>query len=290
MGGFMNKLSRAVFAPVVLFCLVLSFGGCGKGNLFSWAHNSGSGTTTASLSSDAYTALQNKDYSKALSYYTKILANDPNNSEAIYGYSVANLGEQGLDIATLITNLVNQSQSNSSSSKLAPAVASLGSAALATNLLPSTIIAHAAAIKAAIDRILDPSKLPKITKGLADGKIKPDDADVNINIAFCLVLRSALRLNDIVVFDTDYNATIKAGVSTAELNAAALDSAKDIASAYYHIKIVADKISAADPSKKSTLSDLNANVKQLFDQFKVEVKKNPYNIDLSGVVLGTDYL
>lgn len=273
---------------VMLGIVLLASYGCGKNNIFSSAHNSGSSSSSAAMSSDAYAALQNKDYTKAAEYYNKVLAGDPNNSQAIYGFAVATLGEQGLDIATLITNLVkNQS---SAPAKLAPSLASLVLASPGTNILPSAIIAKAMTIKTAIDRILDASKLPKIAKGQADGTIKPDDADVNINIAFCLVLRAALRLNDIIEFDTDYNATIKPGVTQSQLNAVALDSAKDISSAYYHIKIVADKISKSDPSNKTNLTDLNTNVKQMFDKLKAAVAANPYNIDLSSITFGNDYL
>jgi len=289
----MNKLSRPAFAPVALFCLLLSFSGCGKGNLFSWAHNAGSGTSNASLTSDANTALQNKDYSKALSYYTKLLENNPNNSEAIYGYAVAKLGEQGLDIASLINNLINQSSNqNPAQSRLVSALGTLSSSSSSDNLLPSQIILHATSIMAAIDNILSPSKLPKIVKGTADGVIKQDDMDVNINIAFCLVLRSALRLNTYVTFDTNNGATVNAAgkaLSHQQLQDLAVASAQDIASAYYYMQIVITKINSSDSSNKtSNLSDIKSNVNSIFTNFANALK--PYNIDISGVHIGQNYL
>lgn len=250
------------FALCLLIVFALS--GCSRSNIFGWAHSSGSVKTATALSSDAYTALQNKDYAKAIDYYTQILNSDPGNSEAIYGYAVAQLGSAGIDIASLITNMI-QNQSPSVS-HLAPAMASLVSAAPGTNLLPSTILANKVAILAALNKILDPTKLPKIAAGTADGKIKPDDADVNVNLAFCYMLRAALRLTDYVTFNTDYSVSSVTG--GADAKSPAIESIKDIIRAYHRVQIVVGKL---EPGKKTSLTDLAGDINTLLGKFKTQL-------------------
>lgn len=269
----------AVFAAC--FAAILLASGCGKGNIFSWAHKPGSVTTTESLSSDAYSALLNKDYAKAMEYYAKILQADPNNSEAIYGYSVANLANSGIDIASLISNMV--SENAAAPTRLSPAISSLVFAAPGSNLLPATIISNRVSIHIAVNEVLATNLLPKIVQGRADGKIKPDSADVNINVAFCLVLRAALRLNDLVEFDTDYNATIKPGVSQAALSDAARASLMDIASAYQRIKLIAAKF-----NKKTSMSDLNDDISKLFNDLKTDLAAQ--GVSVSDISINSDYL
>src|SRR3989339_1366640 len=104
---FMRRKVLVVFFPLI----ALLFAGCGKTNIFSWAHQSGGDTSTTALQSDALTALQDKDYAKALDYFLKILEQDPNNSEAIYGYSAAKLADAGLDLGDLIASLIKQQSS-----------------------------------------------------------------------------------------------------------------------------------------------------------------------------------
>jgi hypothetical protein len=262
----MKTSGRSVLVSFAAFCLalVLSFSGCSRSNIFGWAHSAGSVKTTTALSADAYTALQNKDYAKAIDYFTQILASEPGNSEAIYGYAVAQLGSAGIDIASLITNMITNQ--NPAVSHLSPAIASLVSAAPGTNLLPSTILANKPAIMAALDKILDPTKLPKIANGTADGKIKPDDADVNVNLAFCYLLRAALRLTDYVQFNTDYSVDSITNVSAAKNPA--IESCKDIIRAYHRVQVVVGKL---EPGKKTSLTDLSGDINTLLGKFKTQL-------------------
>lgn len=272
-----------IAAAALCFFLVASISGCGKNNIFSWAHKPGSVATTESLASDGYTALSNKDYVKAMEYFAKILQAEPNNSEAIYYYSVASLANSGIDIASLVSNMITESAA--APSRLAPAISSLVFAAPSSNLLPDTIINNRVKINTAINEVLASGLLPKIVKGLADGKIKPDSADVNVNVAFCLVLRAALRLNDLVDFSSDYKATIKPGVSQAALEDTARASLKDIASAYQRVKLIAAKF-----NKRTTLSDLNDDISKLFNDLKTDLGNQTPPIDASDISINGDYL
>ncbi|MFH1369544.1 MAG: hypothetical protein ABII64_10530 [Elusimicrobiota bacterium] len=276
----MNSRFTRLLVATACFGMLILITGCGRNNIFSWAHSSGSVTTIDSLSSDAYTALVNKDYVKAMEYYAKILQTDPNNSEAIYGYSVATLANSGLDIASLISNMI--SETPSAPSRLAPAISSLVYASPGNNLLPDTIINNRANINAAINVVLASNLLPKIVKGLADGKIKYDSADVNINIAFCLMLRSALRLNSLVEFGTDYDVGTIPSVDAA-FKSAARESMKDIASAYLRIQVILAKM-----KNNTTISNINDDFTTLFNNFKTALAEN--GVDVTDISLGTDYL
>lgn len=176
--------------------------GCGKDNIFSFAHSAGSSSGTNALSSDAAQALQNKNYTQALQYYSQILKNTPNNSQAIYGYCAAELANSGMDIATLVSNLVTQQNSsngnnnnsnNSSFNRLVSALAYAahvsGSSSASSPLIPQSILNNHAAIEKAVDDVLSSGHLLKIIQGKGDGTIAPDNVDVNVNIAFCLVLK-----------------------------------------------------------------------------------------------------
>ncbi|MCL2144986.1 MAG: hypothetical protein FWH43_05815 [Endomicrobia bacterium] len=80
-------MNKSIFAAVVLcFCFLLA--SCSNGNLFSWAHKSGSGDY-ASLMSDGDAAMKSKDFSKAAKYYKQAIGKKPNDTDAIYGYSSA---------------------------------------------------------------------------------------------------------------------------------------------------------------------------------------------------------
>ncbi|HBU69830.1 MAG TPA: hypothetical protein DEE98_05540 [Elusimicrobia bacterium] len=253
----MRRKVLVVFFPLI----ALLFAGCGKTNIFSWAHQSGGDTSTTALQSDALTALQDKDYAKALDYFLKILEQDPNNSEAIYGYSAAKLADAGLDLGDLIASLIKQQ--SSAPARLAPALESAASASLASNLLPSTIIANLTKIKIAIDAVIP--RLSRISRGSADGKINADNPDVNLNLAFCYVLRAAIKVQEsgAISFDTDYKVT----VNTAD-TALANDVAKDIAIAYHRMLLVAENLNL---TSGSAISGIKSDVNSLFDDLKSKI-------------------
>jgi tetratricopeptide (TPR) repeat protein len=261
----MRKMPGASLAASA--ALLLTFAGCGQNNLFSFAHKAGGDSSTAALTSDANTALQNKDYTKALDYYTKILAADPSNSAAIYGFSAATLANSGLDIATLVSNLIKQQAG--APDHLAPAISfAAHSSSDQTNILPQQIIDNLPQIRAAIDRIMADGKLPSIVKGKADGTIDPDNPDVNINLAFCLILRAALKVqaSGAVTFDKNYNVVIS-GNDAVTYKSVAIDAGKDVISAYQRLLVVYKKLNLGNDA---TLAKIKDDVQSLYNDLKTK--------------------
>ena len=90
---------------IILCCTLLA--GCGNGNVFSWAHNPGSGDF-ASLKSDGDAAMKNNDYSKAAEYYKAALEKNPNDADTALGYATAKffeaVGSQYGDIINMFLN------------------------------------------------------------------------------------------------------------------------------------------------------------------------------------------
>ncbi|MBN1824425.1 MAG: hypothetical protein JW803_08910 [Endomicrobiales bacterium] len=272
-------------AVFLLFgCLVIGVSGCGKDNIFGWAHQSGENSDQRALSSDAYVALQDKDFAKALEYYSKILESDPANAEAIYGYSIAKLAEAGIDIGTLVANLVKQQ--SAAPHRLAPAVAYAAKTTVSSNLLPSSILTDIAKKRAAVDDVLSSTKLLKILRGQGDGKIAPDNPDLNINVAFCLVLRAAMKVNDYITYGSDYE-TITVLDST-NLDSVARSSAKDLVSAYHRMQVVINKLNLGSDS---AVTKINNDIVTLFTNLKTNLR-NGYGIDFDAapaVSLAVDY-
>ena len=273
----------AVSSPLlVVFAMLLAVSGCGKNNIFAWAHQAGSSTDVNSLESDASSALTNKDYSAAKEYYLKILASDPNNSMAIYGYSTATLAQAGLDVGSLVANLI--SQSGSAPQRLAPAIAfAASSSSSGENLLPESIRARIAILKPAVDDVIP--RLAKIVKGQADGKIPKDNPDVNLNLGLCLVIRAAMTLDSLVVFDTNYKASINSGLTHDQVQSAAHSAAEDISSAYVRLQVIVNKLTQA-----KSLSNVFDDMKTMFDNLKSSLKSSTRAIDVTDITLGTDYL
>lgn len=248
--------------------------GCGKSNLFSWAHNPGDSTNTSALASDADIALQNKDYAKALEYYQEILKNDPRNSEAIYGYAAAKLAESGLDIGSLVANLIkNQSTSNSSVALCLAQAAR--SSSFSGNILPDTLLIKSNRDKllAAINASLANDKLKKIIKGEGDGSINPTNADLNLNVAFCLVLRAAITVYDSgsITIGTDYKIT----VNSVDL-VTATSASQDIASAFKRLEVV---VKALNLASDATIAKIKTDVNALYDDFKSKIPGLNVDID-----------
>ncbi|MFC1501410.1 hypothetical protein ACFL58_03050 [Elusimicrobiota bacterium] len=262
MHNYFRGVSMALFSFVLLL-----FVGCGDNNIFSFAHSPGASSSISALSSDAYAALQNGDYPKAIEYYSKILESDPNNSEAIYGYSAAKLADSGLDISSLVANLISNDGDGApalQAGRLSYAVNSIVYAAGDDDLLPATIIANKEKIKAALAAVLDSTKLKKIIKNLTDGKISADNADVNINIAFSLLLRAAIIANEKGLdFSSEYEAS--AGVDSPEIQVAA----KDIVSAYHRLKVV---IAALNLDNDSALASIRDDMESLYNSLPAATK------------------
>ena len=248
----MQRKKVAILLSMIFF-VPFAFTGCGSSNLFSFGHTAGASNSVSALQADAYAALQSGDYKAALKYYQKILAANPNNSEAIYGYSTADLANAGLDLPSLIANLVKQ-QSTAPSS-LAPALVKLarGSNSSASSLLPDVIKNNALGLYNTVNDLLE-NYLKKIIQGKGDGVIAPNNPDLNINIAFCLVLRAATRAYlSGVNFDTDY--------SSFGDSPALGPCGRDLISAYHRLLVV---ISALNLSQDSAISKIDGDIQHLY--------------------------
>lgn len=256
----MKRLAGTYLIPLIC-CLLLGISGCGKGNIFSWAHAPGSDKTPAALSSDALTALQNKEYDKAIEYFQKILESDPGNSEAIYGAAAAELANAGLDIGSLVANLVRDQ--NAPGLRLAPALAFAAHAPIPydpdNNILPEVIRNRLNTLRPAVNKVLSSGYLRKIIRGEADGKIAPDNPDVNLNIAFCLVVRAAIKAMDNgAQINSDYTVSENGSVS----EVVKISIAKDIISAVHRIEEVMDKLHFGNDS---TMDDIKSDVQKIID-------------------------
>jgi len=273
----MRKAVKLFLPLCALGLFVLSMSGCGKSNIFSWARSAGSGSSIDSVMSDGYAALSEKNYAKALEYYGKVLDADPNNSEAIYGWSAAKLGDSGLDVASIISNMVRQQ--GSSVIHLSPALYSVAKEAQSSsnNLLPETIVANITKYKDAINEVLAVNKLPKIINATANGKISFDNPDVNINASFCLILRAAMTLNDYVEISDDYGTST---ITTTVPQSVAEDALKDIASAYNLFLRAMAKLNYSDDT---SIGQMKKDVKKLFDNLKSDL--NITNIDIGTIYL-----
>lgn len=262
------KRPAAAIGLILIGIMSVSIAGCGKSNLFSWAHNAGDKKDDKALSSDAYVALQNKDYAKALEYYQEMLKNDPTNSEAIYGYSAAKLADAGIDLGGLVANLV-RNQNASSISGLSPSIAQAANAsytpAFAANILPDSILNNLPAIKVAINAVLADDKLKKIIKGEADGKISPTNADVNLNLAFCLVLRAAITVQEsgAITIGSDYKIT----VNTIDVGVANT-AGRDIASAAKRLEVV---VRALNLASDGTIANIKKDVNDLYVDLQAKI-------------------
>ena len=200
-----DKMKLITVFLVLLIMFIVA--GCSKTtNIFRWAHKGGSDTSTESLLSDGQAALSSKDYNDALTYYNKLLEENPNSSEALYGKSQALIGLGGLSLAELIANVVKEAQSTGTSPVIANSefgafFSRTQYASTSTDLLPETLnlpqLYHTA--------ILVVPVLQQIADGNSDGIIPADDPDVNINLAFFMTIRAVCRLLD------DNNDTIPAG-------------------------------------------------------------------------------
>jgi hypothetical protein len=180
---------------VFLISLSVFIVGCGDSNWFKFSHKSGSNSNNiASLTSDADVALLNKDFGAALNYYEQILEKDGANSEALYGASAAALGAAGLDLATIITNVLQNKDKTGS-----PALTSLVYKAARVSqqstgsLLPPNLdwIALRAATAKAI------TYLRRITNGQTDGVITSNNSSVRVNLIVCYVIHYAIKAVDL---------------------------------------------------------------------------------------------
>lgn len=171
--------------------MVLS--GCTNGNLFGGLSSTGDSGDIRTLNSEASNALRNKDYGRALDLYQRVLVQDPDNSEALYGAAAAAVGSTGINIASLISNITSQVTSSGVtdiSSLIQLSKESVSSSATAD---PASILngIDQEAVNGIIDLAI--CRLNLIIAGAADGTIQRNDIDVLLNLGSLCLVRGVLR-------------------------------------------------------------------------------------------------
>ncbi len=178
--------------------------GCQNGNLFGGLHKSGSGGA-ASVQSDAAIALRSRDFESALTLYNRVLESDPNNAEALYGASAAAMGASGLNIGQIISQLLQQNGSGSTSSldsfggiiqKSRNSLSSSGTLHNPNGILYGVDLTRLKEELPTIRR-----RLEKILKGETNLTILPTDVDANVNAAIVLVIDATVTALDNDVLD-----------------------------------------------------------------------------------------
>ncbi|MCG3203812.1 MAG: hypothetical protein KCHDKBKB_00484 [Elusimicrobia bacterium] len=236
---------------VQVLCVSLMLGSmtsCQNGNLFGGLHKSGESGDTQSLVSDASIALRNQDYSAALDLYNRVLAQDPNNSEALYGAAAAALGGSGLNFGALISNVLNQNASVSVSDMGDFISHSRGRLGASATLDSNSILKGIDFTRLRQELPTIKSRLEQIILGLTDLKILPDDVDVHLNIAAVALIDATVVAIDAQILDiTNVNGEFDI-VKGANFNTACSDVAtikrigSDIAIAYYSLTRVILKL------------------------------------------------
>lgn len=271
--------------PAVLafaaFLGALALWGCKNENLFGRFHEKGTGDN-ASVLSDAKSALARREFANAAGYYETILSKDPRNSEALYGAATATMGSAGLDLGTLIANVMTTDQAAAPAARaLSDGLrsAAMGAPGAATADDPLSLLYGLDIVR--LDRALDRTIcfLRKIRSGNTDGVVKPDNINMLVNLAVCSILRSVTRpytehLIDIrttsdgkdytIVILSEANVKASCGIVDA--------SARDLANAYQAIK-EASLVLKQKPG--DTLYDLRLDMRDAFGELKMKIRDIP---------------
>ncbi len=188
----MNRFAFVATVGISVLVGTLTFVGCKNGNLFGGLHDRGDSGKIEYLLSDAAVALRGKDYSSALALYERILAQDPNNSEALYGAATAAIGSSGLNFATILSNVVSQT-STLSIMGLADFVAESREGVRSNAAGPTSILrgVNIESLSLVIDRSI--CRLNKIATGRANGQISTRDIDVIVNLGVLYTLRAVVK-------------------------------------------------------------------------------------------------
>ncbi|HOW27893.1 MAG TPA: hypothetical protein PK876_05280 [Elusimicrobiota bacterium] len=272
-------MRKIIFLTTIASCLALNIWltGCGKnGNIFGGMHEKGSSTDSASLMSDARTALINKEFANAKAYYEQLVAKEPRNSEALYGAAVSNMGSAGLDLGTLVSNIV-------ASNNAAPAARALADELRSASLgVPGAVTTDARSLlngldtvrlDAALDRVI--CFLTKIRIGATDGRIKMNDVDMLINLGVCHLLRAIIRPQTAGLVDIRTTADGQ-GYDVVITKSGSLDSyrgtidmaATDLLAAFQCIKEATRELNA---TTGDTIADMQTDFNKAFNDFQTQV-------------------
>src|SRR3989339_2013210 len=101
-------MKKRIVLGIAIACTALFVGGCSKGfNIFSpFTPAVGTLPATTENAANAYAA---GDYTAAMAMYADVVAGQPTNSSARYGYVKSYVKNAGFDIASFITNGVGMS-------------------------------------------------------------------------------------------------------------------------------------------------------------------------------------
>ena len=275
--------------------MLVAFGlaGCSKStNIFRWAHKGGSDTSTDALLSDGQAALSSKDFSDALTYYNKILDGNPNNSLALYGKAQSLVGLGGLSLADLIASVIKEAQSSGTSTVRGYELGKLftKNVTSVSDLLPATLD---------LTKLYNTAKavvpvLQQIADGNGDGQIPADDADVNINLAFFMTVRSICRIlddngdgvpggtGDLVKVNSDYTVvlpnantlTIAKQTTLRDQVQAGLDDEFGTTSTLGAVNYLERAILKVNSSSDSSISNLRTNINDLKASIKTQIDTN----------------
>jgi hypothetical protein len=268
--------SKAALAAVLASSLAMT--GCKDGNLFGGLTKKGSGNES-SLAADARAALARREYHNAKAYYEAILAKNPRNSEALYGAATATMGTAGLDLGTLISNVIN----SSGAPGLAPALnaAKMG-VALSHSGVDSKSILHdieLGKLDASIDQIV--CFLLKIRAGFADGTISPEDISLLVSVGITCLIRAILRPLEAGVIDLqqtpdgkDYIVKIIDSGKLSEIcsNGILDSSAADFAGGLQAIDTAVKLLKQKD---SSTLAQIRLDIRNAFISFQQKMNAEP---------------
>ncbi len=266
--------------PLVLcavFVGLLSLWGCKDGNLFGGFRKEGSGDTATKLA-DARAALSRKEFNNARAYYESILASNPRNSEALYGAATATMGSSGLDLGTLLSNIITTNGAPAAGSQsLGDVIRSGAIGAGASSVNPDSLLdgLNIDALKNNLNIII--CYLSRIRVGNSDGVIPSDDVSTLLSLMITRTLRAVVRVQDLGLIDirkvgSSYDVVVTG--STTDLDSYCANgqiekSLDDIAGAVDSLRAVIVKL---NPSTGSTLSEIETDVNDAFAKFKQKIK------------------
>jgi hypothetical protein len=267
-------------AAAVAVAGALSFWGCKDGNLFGSFRNEGSGDTSTVLA-DASAALSRREFNNAKAFYESIVAKEPQNSEALYGAAVATMGTAGLDLGTLLSNVITAK--NASSGAATTLQEALQLSAIGVRAISQEDIDNNSILKGLdlnnLDRDIDQIVcfLLKIRSGNADGKISPKDISVLMSVGITCIIRGILRPLEENVIDLrqtsggqDYEVKIINGAKLKDLcdSGVLQNSASDIAGS---VQAIQTAVAELKPSSGSTIASLKPDLENALKSFQQKI-------------------
>lgn len=273
-------MNRSALALTLCAALAWSGTGCKNNNLFGGLHREGSGDAVSQVA-DGQAALTSGEYAKALAYFEAALAQDPTNSDALYGAAVAEMGASGLNMGQLLSNLMTQGTPGG-----APALttglsaAAQGAPSLTHTVDPNSILngIDVPSLDAALERAL--CYMQRLQLGLSDGRIPANDANLLINLGLCRLLHAATHplqqdITDIRKSsngqDFEYALVASNPLSVGQC-AVVVNSYQDIAWGYQSLRLAVTDVLKQAPG--DTLYDLTTDLGTLYTQYKVTDRKS----------------